>query len=49
MKYPTVKTVIYRWAKYFNYSGPKVKPIELVKDKIYVNKKYKEAYLENRD
>ena len=49
MKYPNVKTVIDRWAKYFDYSGPKIKPIEIIKNKIYVNKKYQEVYLDNRD
>ena len=49
MKYPSVKKVIDRWAKYFDYGGPKVQPIEIVKDKIFVNKKYKEVFLDNRN
>ena len=49
MTYPSVNEVIRRWKKYFNYAGPRQEPIEIVKDKIFVNKKYKELYLDNRN
>ena len=49
MTYPSVNEVIRRWKKYFNYSGQRQEPIEMVKDKVYVNKKYKELYLDNRN
>lgn len=49
MKYPSVEEVIKRWEKYFGYSGPKVKPFEIVKGQVYCNKKYKELYLDNRN